>query len=46
MSYNMQGGPVLALGTLDVQAAAFLYGPASADGTQAARWSWTPSARS
>ncbi|MBL8554638.1 MAG: matrixin family metalloprotease [Phenylobacterium sp.] len=40
MTYNPAGGPATALGSLDILAAQYLYGPASADGTQAASWSW------
>lgn len=40
MTYNPAGRPATALGTLDVQAIQHLYGPQSADGTEAASWSW------
>ncbi|WP_296599535.1 matrixin family metalloprotease [Phenylobacterium sp.] len=40
MTYNVAGGPATKLGLLDVLAVQHLYGPATADGTQAASWSW------
>lgn len=40
MTYNPAGGPATKLGTLDVEAIQHLYGPNSADGTQAQTWSW------
>jgi Ca2+-binding RTX toxin-like protein len=40
MTYNPAGGPATGLGSLDVQAIQFLYGPATADGLQAQSWSW------
>ncbi len=45
MSYNDGGGIYSGhvLGPLDEDAIQFLYGPASADGSQAASWSWDPS---
>jgi len=44
MTYNSAGGPATALGTLDVPAIQHLYGPQSADGTQAQSWSWDATA--
>ena len=45
MSYNDGGGIYSGhvLGPLDEDAIQFLYGPGSADGSQAASWSWDPS---
>jgi Ca2+-binding RTX toxin-like protein len=40
MTYNHAGGPPTMLGVLDLSAIQHLYGPNSADGTQAASWSW------
>jgi Ca2+-binding RTX toxin-like protein len=40
MTYNPVGGPATGLGSLDVLAVQHLYGPASADGTQAVTWNW------
>ncbi len=40
MTYNTGAGPLTGLGMLDVLAIQFLYGPATADGAQAANWSW------
>lgn len=40
MSYDDQSPAATALGSLDVLAVQHLYGPNSADGTQAASWTW------